>query len=132
MQEPNKKNLVDKDIQQVIGHLLRYGIWTALTVACIGGMIYIFRHSTETVNYSRFIEKDEDIFHIVSAAVSGMLQWKGRSIILIGVLLLFLTPVLRLVFSLVAFLFEKDYLYVGITALVILIISFSIFFGVSH
>ncbi|WP_028295446.1 DUF1634 domain-containing protein [Olivibacter sitiensis] len=131
MQNTNK-TIADKDIQQIIGNILRYGIWLALGVAAIGGIIYIYRHAQETVDYSHFVEHDENLFHLVYLAATGMFQLKGRAIILVGVLLLFLTPVLRLIFSLVAFLFEKDYLYVVITALVIVIICVSIFFGFSH
>ncbi|GAA4793076.1 DUF1634 domain-containing protein [Olivibacter ginsenosidimutans] len=127
-----QSNLGDRDIQLIIGNLLRYGVWTALTVATLGGIIYLFRHDREFVNYQTFVEHDDNIFDVIKHMLNGVFQGYGHSIILLGVMLLFLTPILRLIFSLVAFFIEKDYLYVGITLLVIGIICFSVFFGFAH
>lgn len=122
----------DRDIQQIVGNLLRYGIWISLGVTCLGGIIYIIRHSQEPVDYSQFTENRHDMYSLISAAIDGALQFRGRAIILLGILLLFLTPILRVLFSLVAFLLEKDYLYVAITLIVISIICYSVTFGFSH
>lgn len=126
------EKIKDSDIQIVIGNLLRYGVWTALGVAALGGLIYLFNHEHDTIHYSSFIEKDITIFALTKQALSGVLKGNGDDIILLGILLLFLTPVLRIIFSLIAFMLERDYLYVGITLLVIGIICFSIFFGFAH
>ncbi|WP_134090550.1 DUF1634 domain-containing protein [Olivibacter sp. XZL3] len=124
--------LRDRDIQLIIGNLLRYGVWTALAVAALGGLIYLFNHEQELVHYGNFVEKDVSIFALVEQTLKGAARVKGDDIILLGILLLFLTPILRILFSLIAFLLEKDFLYVGITALVIAIICFSVFFGFAH
>jgi len=126
------KPLQDRDIQLIIGNLLRYGVWISLSVAAIGGIVYLFRHEQDAIHYGTFIEQDTDIFALVKQTIIGVFNGKGQSIILLGIMLLFLTPILRLVFSLIAFFVEKDYLYVGITLLVIGIICFSMFFGFAH
>lgn len=122
----------DRDIQLVIGNLLRYGVWTALGVAALGGLIYLFNHEQEIVHYSIFVEKDVNILTLTKETLGGVIHGRGDDVILLGILLLFLTPILRIVFSLVAFFLEKDYLYVAITLLVIAIICFSVFFGFAH
>ncbi|MEH6308224.1 DUF1634 domain-containing protein [Olivibacter sp. CPCC 100613] len=122
----------DRDIQLVIGNLLRYGVWTALGVAALGGLIYLFNHEQEIVHYSIFVEKDVNILTLTKETLGGVIRGRGDDVILLGILLLFLTPILRIVFSLVAFFLEKDYLYVAITLLVIAIICFSVFFGFAH
>jgi uncharacterized membrane protein len=127
-----KNQLRDKDIQYIIGNLLRYGVWIALGVAALGGLIYLFRHEREIVHYGNFVERDINIFVLVRDMLQDVSKGKGESVILLGIILLFLTPILRIIFSLIAFLFEKDYLYVGITLVVIGIICFSIFFGFAH
>lgn len=127
-----KNNLKDRDIQFIIGSLLRYGVWIALSVAALGGIIYLFRHGQERIHYGTFVEKDLTIFHLLEQTFQGISRGSGQSIILLGVFLLFLTPILRILFSLVAFFIEKDYLYVIITLLVISIICFSVFFGFAH
>lgn len=127
-----KNQIRDKDIQYVIGNLLRYGVWIALGVAALGGLIYLFRHNHEIVHYGSFVEQDINIFVLIREMLQDVSKGKGESIILLGIILLFLTPILRIIFSLIAFLFEKDYLYVGITLIVIGIICFSVFFGFAH
>jgi len=53
----------------------------------------------------------------------------GRAIIELALLLLIATPVARVAFSAVAFAVEGDYLYVGITLIVLAILLYSLFVG---
>ncbi|MEL1256138.1 DUF1634 domain-containing protein [Flavobacterium sp. DGU38] len=122
----------EKDFQNIIGNLLRYGVWTALSVAAIGGIVYLLHHGQEIEDYSVFTEKDKNIFEVIATIYKGVIQGKGDSIIFSGIILLFLTPVFRVLLSLFSFLLEKDYLYVAITTIVIGIIILSISFGFSH
>jgi len=122
----------ERDFQLIIGNLLRYGVWISLSVAFMGGIIYLLNHGNELENYSTFYENDTNIFKVVINIYNGVVQGQGESIILLGIILLFITPILRLLISLIVFYFEKDYLYVFITMIVILIIGTSIFFGFSH
>jgi len=122
----------EKDFQTIIGNLLRYGVWISLSVAFIGGIIYLMHHGNDIEDYSVFKENDRNIFEVITAIYNGVIQGRGESVIFFGVLLLFLTPVFRVLLSLFSFLLEKDYLYVVITTIVIGIIILSISFGFSH
>ncbi|GAA4122658.1 DUF1634 domain-containing protein [Flavobacterium chungbukense] len=122
----------EKDFQTIIGNLLRYGVWISLSVAFIGGIVYLINHGSQIEDYSVFKENDRNIFEVIAAIYQGAIQGDGASLIFTGIILLFLTPVLRVLLSLFSFLLEKDYLYVGITLIVILIIIISISFGFSH
>ncbi|MDL2145195.1 DUF1634 domain-containing protein [Flavobacterium tructae] len=122
----------EKDFQTIIGNLLRYGVWISLSVAFIGGIVYLLHHSADIEDYSIFHENDRNIFEVISAIYKGVIQGNGESLIFFGIILLFLTPVLRVLLSLFSFLLEKDYLYVGITLIVIVIILISVSFGFSH
>jgi len=122
----------EKDFQNIIGNLLRYGVWTALSVAAIGGIVYLLHHGNEIEDYSVFQENDKNIFEVIASIYDGIIQGKGVSIIFFGIILLFLTPVFRVLLSLFSFIIEKDYLYVVITTIVIGIIILSISFGFSH
>ncbi|MBF4515525.1 DUF1634 domain-containing protein [Flavobacterium sp. ANB] len=122
----------EKDFQTIIGNLLRYGVWISLSVAFIGGIIYLMHHGKDIEDYSVFKENDRNIFEVITAVYNGVIQGRGESIIFFGVILLFLTPVFRVLLSLFSFLLEKDYLYVAITTIVIGIIILSISFGFSH
>ncbi|MBF4491299.1 DUF1634 domain-containing protein [Flavobacterium sp. JLP] len=122
----------EKDFQSIIGNLLRYGVWTSLSVAFVGGIVYLMRHSTAIEDYSVFKENDQNIFEVISSVYKGVIQGNGESLIFFGIILLFLTPVFRVLLSLFSFLLEKDYLYVVITSIVILIIITSVSLGFSH
>ncbi|QSW89375.1 MULTISPECIES: DUF1634 domain-containing protein [Flavobacterium] len=122
----------EKDFQTIIGNLLRYGVWISLSVAFIGGIIYLMHHGQEIEDYSVFKENDRNIFEVISTVISGVIDGSGEYLIFFGIILLFLTPVFRVLLSLFSFMLEKDYLYVVITIIVILIIITSISFGFSH
>ena len=122
----------EKDFQKIVGNLLRYGVWISLSVAFIGGIVYLLHHGNDIENYSVFKENDQNIFEVIAAVYNGVVQGRGESIIFFGIVLLFLTPVFRVLLSLFSFLLEKDYLYVVITTIVIGIIIMSISFGFSH
>jgi len=127
-----KEKFGERDFQQLIGNLLRYGVWISLAVAFLGGIVYLANHGTETVNYGTFIENDRSIFQVVASVFDGISTFQGESLIFLGIILLFLTPVLRVILSLFSFLLERDYLYVGITLVVILIIGVSVWLGFAH
>jgi uncharacterized membrane protein len=122
----------EKDFQTIIGNLLRYGVWISLSVAFIGGIVYLMHHGNDIEDYSVFKENDRNIFEVITAIYNGVIQGNGESIIFFGVILLFLTPVLRVLLSLFSFLLEKDYMYVVITLIVIFIILVSVSLGFSH
>ena len=122
----------EKDFQTIIGNLLRYGVWISLSVAFIGGIVYLMHHGSEIEDYSVFKENDRNIFEVIAAVYHGAVQGNGAYLIFVGIILLFLTPVFRVLLSLFSFILEKDYLYVVITLIVILIIITSISFGFSH
>jgi uncharacterized membrane protein len=122
----------EKDFQTIIGNLLRYGVWISLSVAFIGGIVYLMHHGNDIEDYSVFHENDKNIFEVISSVYNGVIQGNGESLIFFGIILLFLTPVLRVLLSLFSFLLEKDYLYVGITLIVIFIILVSVSLGFSH
>ncbi|WP_195573816.1 DUF1634 domain-containing protein [Paenibacillus sp. 1001270B_150601_E10] len=62
----------------------------------------------------------------LSTVVRGVLQLKPYGVMAAGLLLLILTPVIRVAVSILVFIKEKDWLYIAITAavFVILIVSF--------
>jgi uncharacterized membrane protein len=118
--------------QIIIGNVLRYGVWLALTVALIGGFILLLSSSEQTIDFQNFTIRDNNLFEVFNAIIAGVKQGNGEAIIFLGIIFLFLTPALRLVLSLISFFLEKDRLYIFITLIVIGIIVLSVSFGFSH
>lgn len=110
------------EIELSIGKALRIGVLIATTVMIIGVALLVLNHGN--TGYS-------DGYLPVTPVViaKGVLALKPYAVIMLGLLLLILTPVLRVVVSIYAFMVEKDYLYVWITASVLLILIISMLIG---
>lgn len=126
----NTKTIKDKDISLIIGKILRCGVYLSLSVAVVGGLIYLVAEGNHTsVQHNVFIEKDENLFDLITDTLRGVAYGDGLSIIELGILLLIATPLTRVIFSLWAFNQEKDRMYVVITLIVLVIIFVSILTG---
>ncbi|MHB8207987.1 DUF1634 domain-containing protein [Mucilaginibacter sp.] len=118
-----KAHFKDTDMQAVIGWVLRIGVIVSVSVVFIGGVLYMYRHEGLIPDYSKFHGVPN--FVQLHGLINGIINLKGRSIIQAGIILLIATPILRIVFSTISFVLEKDYLYIGISLLVLLIIIIS-------
>jgi uncharacterized membrane protein len=118
-----KARFKDTDMQAVIGWVLRIGVIMSVSVVFIGGVLYIYRHGGSIPDYSKF--NGVPNFVQLHGLINGIINLRGRSIIQAGIILLIATPILRIVFSTIGFVLEKDYLYIGISLLVLLIIIIS-------
>lgn len=125
-------HITDKTIQRIIGDVLKYGVRTVLAISTVGGLIFLYNHANEQADYSRFTENDRNIIEVVSDVFKGVINMEGRSVIYLAIIVLFCTPLIRLLLSLVSFILEGDKLYVLITTLVLIIIAFSMYFGFGH
>jgi len=118
----------DKDMQLLLSHVLRAGTIVSISVVIFGGLVFMYRHGHSVSDYHTFngvpvfVRNASGIFH-------GILAFKGQAIIQLGIVLLIATPILRIVFSAIGFVLEKDYMYLGISLLVLGIIFFSMMSG---
>lgn len=125
MNKQAKNFFADKDIQLILGTLLRVGVIASMSVVLIGGLIYLYGNHAEAINYSKFNPGKTGLASI-GAIFQGLQHLDGSAIIQFGVLLLIFTPVARVVFSVFSFLIERDYLYVLIGLFVLCIILYSL------
>jgi uncharacterized membrane protein len=119
--------LKDMDIKLAIAWALRTGVFLSIAIVFFGGVIYIYRNGYTIADYRTF--KGVPDFVKLGGIINGILTFRGRAIIQAGIILLIATPVIRVVFSAIGFILEKDYLYIGITLLVLLIIFISMLSG---
>jgi uncharacterized membrane protein len=116
-----QKKIQDQDLEKIIGKLLRYGVLLSSAVVLAGGVVYLFRHGHETPAFGSF-KGEPDKMRNPEAMWKAILHGEERPLIAFGLLLLILTPVARIVFSIAGYLMEKDYLYVLITIFVLAVI----------
>jgi uncharacterized membrane protein len=118
----------DRDMQSVIGWVLRAGVIISMSIVFLGGIIYLYRHGYTVADHKKFVGIP-DFIKTAPGIFSGIMALRGQAIIQFGIILLIATPVLRVIFSAIGFILEKDYLYVGISLLVLLIIFISMISG---
>ncbi|NDW10624.1 DUF1634 domain-containing protein [Dysgonomonas sp. 520] len=130
----SKEFWVERDVELYIGKLLRYGVMLACGITLLGGIIYLIQHHGIVPDYKTvpsgetFAGVDQSLREF-SSIWKGVLAIDGASIIQLGVIVLIATPIMRVAFSAVAFLIEKDYMYVVITLIVLFIILANVIFG---
>ncbi len=103
--------MTDERLELIIGNLLRAGVASAAAVVLAGGVWYLAEYGMSPANYR----------HFDSAARGG-----PQTLILAGLLLLIATPIARVVLALVGFALERDRTYVWITAVVLVVLLYSI------
>ena len=111
--------MTDERLENVVGNLLRAGVLTAALIVLTGGVWYLATHGGQPSDFHRFRAQPRTI-----RAMARMSH--ADAIMLAGLLLLILTPISRVAFSLVAFALERDRLYVVVTAIVLSVLLYSI------
>ena len=106
-----------------MGRLLQIGVLAASVVMAIGGLLYMRAHHGETPNYRVFSSEPLRLRHFGGVA-SGIISGDPAAIIQLAVLLLIATPVARVAFALIAFLIEKDKLFVLISSIVLVVLLY--------
>jgi uncharacterized membrane protein len=123
--KPASTTLTDRQVEIIVADLLRAGVLLAAAVVALGGIILLVRHGREMPHYSTFVGVPEEL-RTISGICRGVLTFRGRNIIQLGLLLLIATPVARVAFSVVAFALQRDRLYAGITLFVLAVLVFSL------
>ena len=118
----------DDRVEQVVGNLLRIGVLVAAAVAVAGGVAVLVQHGARVASYGTFTSETAE-FTSIGGIVRGVLALDSRAVVQLGLVLLIATPIARVVFSLVAFLLQRDRLYVVITGIVLAVLVFSLVFG---
>jgi len=115
----------DQRIEETVGNLLRTGVMIAASVVFIGGFIYLMRHGSAATDYRVFRGEPSDL-RSLSGILHDAFALRGRGIIQLGVVLLILTPVARVAFSIWGFAAERDRMYVIFTSIVLVILLYSL------
>lgn len=127
-------------MELVISYALRAGVLLSAAVVLIGISWFALTQDTGYVRVLPHHLQDILTFHQQSgpgffptslqAVITGAAAGKPYAIIGLGMLLLILTPIVRVALSVLFFLAQRDWLYVGITLFVLGVLSFSLFSGI--
>lgn len=129
--EQSTKHITDKDIQWLVGSLLRAGVYLSMGIVILGGLIFLINHGNEKVDYGTF-DFNKVSLKTIEVIFAEVLTFKGAAVIQFGLLMLIFTPIARVLMAVISFFIERDYLYVFIGLVVLIIIMISLSGGFAH
>jgi uncharacterized membrane protein len=116
----------DRKVEDLIGNLLRAGVFLSALIVFVGAVVYLARHGGELADY-RVFHGEPNQLRTIPDVLREALAFQGRGIIQLGLLLLIATPVARVVLSIAGFAAERDRMYVGFATIVLVILIYSLF-----
>ena len=118
----------DEEFDVMLAHVLRAGVLLSALIVAAGGALFLARHGFERPSYHVFRGEPVPLrsVHGIFATAEAL---TGRGLVQLGLLLLIATPIARVVFSVVGFARQRDWLYVGITLTVMALLAYSLLAG---
>ena len=117
----------DLALQNLLARTMLIGVALAAAVMLVGGIVYLVHDGSQPVRDHVFRGEPLDLRKPSDIATAA---WTGNtlSIVQIGVLLLLANPFVRTFFSALGYGSQKDWLYAGISLLVLAILAVSFFY----
>jgi uncharacterized membrane protein len=116
---------LEKRVERTIGAVLRTGVIAAALVVLAGGMLYVARHAFYPTDFRVFHGEPSNLRH-PSGILKDAAALDSRGIIQLGLLLLIATPVIRVAFTVFAFAYARDWIYVFVTLVVLALLIYSL------
>ncbi len=124
-----KPRWTERQVEESVGNLLRGGVFLAAAVVLMGGIAYLVRYGTAVPDYHVF-HGESDHLRSVHGIVLDILAGHSRAVIQFGLLLLVATRVASVVFAMLAFARQHDYMYVIVSLIVLMVLLYSLTGGI--
>lgn len=118
-----------------ISSVLRIGVVTSLIVVVIGVIIafaanpHIYLNSNAANRFA--LTSKSNYPHSLTGIFSGLLHLQGEAVIVLGLIILLITPILRVLVSAIIFSIQRDKYFVPITVFVLTMLILSFVLGKS-
>ncbi|MCD0477657.1 MULTISPECIES: DUF1634 domain-containing protein [Chryseobacterium] len=126
-----RKDFTDVDLNRSVGNLLRLGVILSVITSLIG-FVKLFMEGFEMPRKYKLLDMGTSSDKVWSHFWETLCKGEGMAIIQLGILMLIFTPLMRIIFALIGYLKEKDYVYVIISSIVLAIMAISFFTGYAH
>jgi uncharacterized membrane protein len=116
----------------IISGVLRTGVLLSMAIILAGTLLTFVRHReyvSSPAELVRLSQPGEAVPQTLQDVLSGVRELRGQSIVAAGLLLLILTPVVRVATSILVFVAQSDRTYVLITSVVLLLLLLSFLLG---
>jgi uncharacterized membrane protein len=119
-------------VEILISNILRLGVIVSFVVIVIG-LVAMFAGNPGTASSSDALQRLTSpgaLFpHTLPDVIAGLGRFEGEAVLALGLLLLVATPVIRVGVSIAAFVYQKDRVFVIITAVVLALLLVSFILG---
>jgi uncharacterized membrane protein len=123
---PSSPRWTDQQVDLAIGRLLQAGVAIAAVVVLIGTIVLFVSQGHLPASFSEFRGEPRTLTS-AHRALWAALHGDRAAVVQVGLVLLILTPVARVAFTLVAFWLQRDRLYVLLSGIVLLVIVYGLF-----
>jgi uncharacterized membrane protein len=123
--QDSKQETLIRQAELIISYVLRGGVLLSAAVVLTGVVTFYWKYfsgGSPAFNTASFP-------HTLASVWQGIVRGDSLAIIAFGLLILLATPVVRVAVSIVAFGLERDWRYVAITTIVLLILLISFLLG---
>lgn len=124
-QMQQKKDALVRQTEVIISFILRAGVVVSGVIIAFGSVLYFI----EAARQPNGPHAPPHELATIGGILHDLLTGDPLAIIMLGLILLLLTPVLRVIVSIGAFALERDWRYVAITSLVLIILIISFLLG---
>ncbi|MGE5675212.1 MAG: DUF1634 domain-containing protein [Mycobacterium leprae] len=107
-------------LNRIIQWTLISGLIVSLALMTIGALLYLAHPGTDLATRLSF-----------GAIFSGLATLRPQSFMLLGIIILMLTPAMRVVTAALGYLLERDYLFAAVSTGVIVVLLISLMVGAS-
>ena len=115
-------NYTEHKMEAQMGVLLRSGVILACGIMIVGGALYLMRHGGGQESYQTFHAQPAPL-RSIAGIWREVLTGDARGLIQFSALVLIATPVLRVVFAVYGFARQKQWLFMAISLIVLMLLS---------
>ena len=118
------------DMEKAISAILRTGLVLCVILLAIGSMLLFAKGGGGGISLGQITAANSAVNSSkfsIDQIIAGLFRLDGISFILLGLIVLMATPIARVLISIFAFLYEENWLYFVITAIVFINLMVAIF-----
>ncbi len=114
-------------LERLIAVTLLAGVLASTFIVFVGGVVYLWRHGTSTVDYRAFHGEPSNLLSLQGIR-KEVIAFSGQGIIQFGLMLLVGLQVVRVALAGVYFLASRDRVFVAFTGIVLALLAYGLMF----
>lgn len=114
-----------QQVEIAISKLMLIGVIVCLILVSVGSIYYLFQHGAQPVPHYIFPPTEAFELNTVKSILQAVNDFSSRGIIQLGLVTLLIVQILRVAFTAWFFVKLQDYIFVGISLFILVILCFT-------